>query len=102
MPGLCQIVFTVGLLPGVAVLLPAVRDPLFALSPVEELNGTDAEVGSCSRCSAWDGGCDREIVNDWTIYELTIYKLIMVVVYMFLLMFCCVYSVVRVYPGLPP
>ena len=36
-PGLCQIVLTVGLLPGVAVPLPAVWDPLFALSLVEEL-----------------------------------------------------------------
>ena len=33
-----------GLLPGVAVPLPAVWDPLFALSPVEELTGTGAEV----------------------------------------------------------
>ena len=43
-PRLCQIVLTVGLLPGVAVPLPAVWDPLFALSPVEELKGTGAEV----------------------------------------------------------
>ena len=43
-PRLCQIVLTVGLLPGVAVPLPAMWDPLFALSPVEELKGTGAEV----------------------------------------------------------
>ena len=31
-------------------------------------------------CPVWDGGCHREMVDDWTIYELTIYEL--VVVYM--------------------
>ena len=31
---------------------------------------------------AWDGGCHREMVDDWTIYELTIYyELLMVVVF---------------------
>ena len=34
-PGLCPIGLTVGLLPVVAVPLPAVRDPMIALSPVE-------------------------------------------------------------------
>ena len=34
-------------------------------------------------CLAWDGGGHREIVDDRTIYELTIYELLMVVVYMF-------------------
>ena len=119
-PGLCQIVLTVGLLPGVAVPLPAVWDPLFALSPVEELKGTGAEVVGRSlavrdgwsgpdvagisavvarvhavllnigtpsdravRWTAWNDGCHREKVDDWTIYELTIYELMMVVVYMF-------------------
>ena len=43
-PGLCQIVLTVGLFPRVDVPLPAVWDPLFALSPVEELKKTGAEV----------------------------------------------------------
>ena len=113
---------TVGLLPGVAVPLPAMWDPLFALSLVEELKGTGAEVVGRSfavrggwsgpdvagisamvarvgmyvmllnigapsdravRCPAWDGGCHHEMVDDWTIYELTIYELMMVVVYMF-------------------
>ena len=106
-PGLCQIVLTVGLLPGVAVPLPAVWDPLFALSPVEELKKTGAEavagisavvaravmyavllnIGAPSDravgCPAWDGDCHREMVDYWTIYELTIYKLMLVVVYMF-------------------
>ena len=43
-PGLYQIVLTVGLWPVVAVPLPAVWDPLFTLSPVEELKKTGAEV----------------------------------------------------------
>ena len=116
-PGLCQIVFPVGLLPGLAVPLPAVWDPLFALSPVEELKKTGAEVvgrslavrggwsgpdvagisavvarvgmyamllnigGPSDRaigCPAWDGGCHCEMVDDWTIYELTIYEPMMV------------------------
>ena len=37
---------------------------------------SDRAVG----CPIWDGGCHRE---DWTIYELTIYELMMVVVYIF-------------------
>ena len=44
-PGLCPISLTVGLLPGAAVLLPAVRDPMIALSPVEGLKRACAEVG---------------------------------------------------------
>ena len=36
-PGLCPIGLTVGLLPVAAVPLPAVRDPMIALSPVEGL-----------------------------------------------------------------
>ena len=140
-PGLCQIVLTVGLLPGVAVPLPAVWDPLFALSPVEELKKTGAElvgrrlavrngwsgpavagisavvaravmhavllnIGAPSDraigCPAWDGGCHREMVDDWTIYGLTIYELMLVVVYMF-----CVYVLLcifcsQAFPGLPP
>ena len=121
-PGLCQIVLTVGLLPGVAVPLPVVWDPLFDLSLVEELTKTGAEVvgrrlavrdGWCGPdvagisavvaragmyamllnigapsdravgCPAWDGGCHHELVDDWTINELTTYELMMVVVYMF-------------------
>ena len=39
-------------------------------------------------CLAWDGGCHREMVDNWTIYELTIYELMMV--YMF-----CAYAVAR-------
>ena len=34
-------------------------------------------------CPAWYGGCHHVMVDDWTIYELTIYELMMVVVYMF-------------------
>ena len=41
-PGLCQIVLTVGLLAGVAVLLPTVWGSVFALSP-----GGGAEGGLC-------------------------------------------------------
>ena len=130
-PGLCQIVLPIGMLPGVAVPLPAVWDPLFALSPVEKLKKTGAEVvgrrlagrdgwsgpavagisavvaravmyamllniGALSDravgCPAWDGGCHREMVDDWTIYELTIYELMLVVVYMF-----CVYVLLRIF-----
>ena len=40
---------------------------------------SDRAVG----CPAWDGGCHREMVDDWTIYELTIYELMMMVLYMF-------------------
>ena len=110
-PGLCQIVLTVGLWPGVAVPLPAVWDPLFASSLVKELKVTGADVVGKSRavcgvwsgpdvaetsavvdlgaasdraveCLAWDGGGHREIVDDRTIYKLTIYKLLIIVVYM--------------------
>ena len=140
-PGLYQIVLTVGLLPVVAVPLPAMWDQLFALSPVEELKKTGVEVvgrrldvcngwsgpavaeisavvarvvmyavllniGAPSDCAvgcpAWDGGRHREMVDDWTIYELTIYELMLVVVYMF-----CVYVLLCIFcsqgfPGLPP
>ena len=111
-PGLCRIVLTVGLWPGVAVPLPAVWDPLFASSLVEKLKVTGADVVGRSRavrvgrsgpdvagtsavvdlgaalvraveCLAWDGGGRREMVDDRTIYELTIYELLMVVVYIF-------------------
>ena len=40
---------------------------------------SDRAVG----CPAWDGDCHREMVDDWIIYELTIYELVMVVVYMY-------------------
>ena len=98
-PGLCPIVLTVGLLPGAAVPLPAVRDPMIALSPVEGLERDCAEVGEKSiavhggwsgpdvarthavvamvemdaplvcavGCPAWDGGCQRKMVDDGTI-----------------------------------
>ena len=60
-PGLCQIMLTVGLLSGVAVPLPVVLDPLFALSPVEELKKTGAEVirkeACCARWLVWSGRC---------------------------------------------
>ena len=48
---------TVDLLPGAALPLPAVWDTLFALSPVEELKGTCAEVGgkSLAVCGGWSG-----------------------------------------------
>ena len=131
-PGLCQIVLTVGQLPGVDVPLPAVWEPLFALSPVEELKKTGAaevvgrrldmhdgrsgpavagisamvaraamyamllNIGVLSDravgCPAWDGGRHREMVDDWTIYELTIYELMLVVVYMF-----CVYALLCIF-----
>ena len=106
-------------------------DPLFALSPVEELKKTGAEiVGSrlagrdgwsgpavagisavvaravmyavllnigapsdrAVRCPVWDGGCHREMVDDWTSYELTIYELMLLVVYMF-----CVYVLLCIF-----
>ena len=44
-PGLCPIGLTVGLLPVAAVPLPAVRDPMIALSTVEGLERDCAEVG---------------------------------------------------------
>ena len=60
-PGRCQIVLTVGLLPGVAVPLPAVWDPLFALSPVEGAEGDWCgcrwEEPCCARCLVWSGCC---------------------------------------------
>ena len=100
-PGLCPIGLTVG-------LLPAVRDPMIALSPVEGLERDCAEVGEESNtvhggwsgpdiartpavvamvemdallmlmgndapldcvdgCPAWDGGCQREMVDGVTI-----------------------------------
>ena len=109
---MCQIVLTVGLWPGVAVPLPAVWDPLFASSLVEELKVTDADVIGRSlavrgvwsgpdvagtsavvnlgapldravECLAWDGDGHREIADDRTIYELTTYEMLMVVGYMF-------------------
>ena len=104
-PGLCPIGLTVGLLPGAAVPLPAVRDLMIALSPVEGLERDCAEVGEMSiavhggwsgpdvartavvamvemdalpmgngapldctvGCTAWDGGCQRQMVDDGTI-----------------------------------
>ena len=56
-PGLCQIVLTIGLLSGVVVPLPAVWDLLFALSPVEELKETAAEVvgRSLAARGGWSG-----------------------------------------------
>ena len=104
-PGLCRIVLTVGLCPEVAVPLPAVWDPLFASSPVETLNITNADVvrriravhggwsgldvagtlvvdlGAASdravECLAWDGGGRHEMVDDRPSYELTSYELYM-------------------------
>ena len=43
-PGLCQIVLTVGLCPEVAVVFPVMWDPLFASSPVETLKMTVPDV----------------------------------------------------------
>ena len=56
-PGLCPIGLTVGLLPGAAVPLPAVRDPMIALSPVEGLERDCAEVGeeSIAVHGGWSG-----------------------------------------------
>ena len=54
-PGLCPIGLTVGLLPVAAVPLPAVRDPMIALSPVEGLERYCAEVGEES--ITVHGGC---------------------------------------------
>ena len=48
-PGLCPIDLTVGLLPGSAVPLPAVKDPMIVLSPVEGMERDCVEVGS-GRC----------------------------------------------------
>ena len=105
-PGLCSIGLTVGLLPVAAVLLPAVRDPMIALSTVEGLErdcaevgeesitvhggwsgpnvamapavvvmvemdalpmGNDAPLDCADGCPAWDGGCQREMVDGVTI-----------------------------------
>ena len=56
-PGLWPIGLTVGLLPGAAVLLPAVRDPMIALSPVEGLERDCAEIGEMSIAvhGGWSG-----------------------------------------------
>ena len=106
MPGLCQIVLTVGLCPEVAVPLPAMWDPLFASLPVETLKMTGADVvirmravrggwsgqnvagtsavvdlGAVSdravECLARDGGGRHDMVDDRPIYELTSYELYM-------------------------
>ena len=53
-PGLCPIGLTVGLLPVVAVPLPAVRDPMIALSPVE---GLERDCAKAERC--YIGLCGR-------------------------------------------
>ena len=103
-PGLCQIVLTVGLCPEVAVPLPAVWDQLFASSLVETLKMTGADVvrriravrggwsgpdvagtsavvdlGAVSdraiECLAWDGGGRHDMVDDRPICELTSYEL---------------------------
>ena len=56
-PGLCPIGLTVGLLPGAAVPLPAVRDPMIALSPVEGLERDCADDGEKSIAvhGGWSG-----------------------------------------------
>ena len=64
------------------MLLPDMPVALLAVMYAVLLNigaPSDHAVG----CPAWDGGCHREMVDDWTIHELTIYELMMVVVYMF-------------------
>ena len=105
-PGLCPIGLTVGLLPVAAVPLPAVRDPMIVLSPVEGLErdcaevgeesitvhggwsgpdvaripavvamvgmdalpmGNDAPLDCADGCPAWDGGCQREMVDGVTV-----------------------------------
>ena len=57
-PGLCPIGVTVGLLPVAVVLLPAVRDPMIALSPVEGLE-RDCRRGEryCARWLVGSGRC---------------------------------------------
>ena len=104
MPGLCQIVLTVGLWQEVAVPLPAMWDPLFASLLVEPLKMTGADVVGRSRavCGGWsgpdiagtsavvdlgaasdraveclarDGGDRHDMVDDRPIYELTSYEL---------------------------
>ena len=104
-PGLCQIVLTVGLWPEVAVPLPAMWDPLFASLLVEPLKMTGADVVGRSRAvrggwsgpdvagtsavvdlgaasdraveclAARDGGGRHVMVDDRPIYELTSYEL---------------------------
>ena len=103
-PGLCQIVLTVGLWPEVAVPLPAMWDPLFASLLVEPLKMTGADVVGKSRavrggwsgpdvartsavvnlgaasdraveCLARDGGGRHDMVDDRPISELTSYAL---------------------------
>ena len=102
-PGLCQIVLTVGLWPEVAVPLPAMWDPLFASLLVEPLKMTGADVVGMSRavrgwsgpdvagtsavvdlgaasdraveCLALDGGGRHVMMDDRPIYELTSYEL---------------------------
>ena len=56
-PGLCPIDLTAGLLPIAAVPLPAVRDPMIALSPLEGLESECAEVGeeSITVHGGWSG-----------------------------------------------
>ena len=54
-PGLCPISLTIGLLPVAAVPLPAVRDPMIALSLVEGLEMDCAEVGEESVHGGWLG-----------------------------------------------
>ena len=54
-PGRCRIVSTVGLLPGVAVLLPAVWDPLFASSLVEKLKVTGLRYSGAEHSTSLDG-----------------------------------------------
>ena len=74
MPGRCRIVFTVGLFPGVAVPLPAVWDPLFAPSLVEELKVTGADVVGRSLAvrGVWSGpdvgGCIYVLCLCFTMY----------------------------------
>ena len=103
-PGLCQLVLTVGLWPEVPVPLPAMWDPLFASLLVEPLKMTGAYVVGRSRavrggwsgpdvagtsavvdlgavsdraveCLARDGGGRHDMVGDRPIYELTSYEL---------------------------
>ena len=63
---------------------------------------SDRAVG----CSACNGGCHREMVDNWTIHELTIYELMLVVAYMFCVyvvyVLLCIFCRVRVFHGLPP
>ena len=105
-PGLCPISLTVGLLPVAAVPLPAVRDPMIALSLVDGLErdcaevgeesvtvnggwsdpdvartsavvamvgidalplGNDARLDCADGCPAWDGGCQRKMVDGMTV-----------------------------------